>query len=67
MLDEDQALASRASPGAGGRAGPSRASQVVLGIIPGATARAPMPACGDVNGEPCRRSDTPVPAGRLTI
>jgi uncharacterized protein len=48
-------------------AGPSRQSQVVLGLIPGATAKAPLPACGTIAGEPCRRNTVPVPAGRLTI
>jgi len=48
-------------------AGPSHLSQVVLGLIPGATAKAPLPACGTIAGEPCRRSTVPVPAGRLTL
>jgi uncharacterized protein len=48
-------------------AGPSRPSQVVLGLIPGATAKAPLPACGTIIGEPCRRNNAPVPAGRLTL
>jgi len=48
-------------------AGPSRRSQVVLGLIPGATAKAPLPACGTIAGEPCRRNTSPVPAGRLSI
>jgi predicted acyl esterase len=48
-------------------AGPSQRSQVVLGLIPGATAKAPLPACGTIAGEPCRRNTVPVPAGRLTI
>jgi uncharacterized protein len=48
-------------------AGPSRQSQVVLGLIPGATAKAPLPACGTITGEPCRRNTVPVPAGRLTL
>jgi uncharacterized protein len=42
-------------------------SAVVLGLIPGATAQAPMPACGDVTGEPCRSSQVPVPQGSLTL
>jgi predicted acyl esterase len=48
-------------------AGPARPSQVVLGLIPGATAKAPLPACGTIVGEPCRRNTVPVPAGRLTL
>ena len=48
-------------------AGPSQRSQIVLGLIPGATAKAPLPACGTIAGEPCRRNTVPVPAGRLTI
>jgi uncharacterized protein len=48
-------------------AGPSHRSQVVLGLIPGATARAPLPACGTIAGEPCRPNTAPVPAGRLTM
>lgn len=48
-------------------AGPSQPSDVVLGLIPGATARAPLPACGSVIGEPCRPNRTPVPTGRVTI
>jgi hypothetical protein len=42
-------------------------SSVTLGLIPGATARAPMPACGSLQGEPCRRNTSPVPHGRLTV
>jgi uncharacterized protein len=48
-------------------ASPSRRSQVVLGLIPGATAKEPLPACGIIAGEPCRRNTSPVPAGRLSI
>lgn len=48
-------------------AGPCRPSQVVLGLIPGATAKTPLPACGTIVGEPCRRNTVPVPAGRLTL
>jgi predicted acyl esterase len=48
-------------------AGPARPSAVVLGVIPGATARRPLPACGTLAGEPCRRNAAPVPAGRLTL
>jgi uncharacterized protein len=46
---------------------PAQQSEVVLGLIPGATAKAPLPACGSVIGEPCRPNKTLVPAGRLTI
>jgi len=45
----------------------ARPSQVVLGLIPGATAKAPMPACNTIAGEPCRPNPAPVPSGRLTI
>jgi hypothetical protein len=48
-------------------ASPAEPSDVVLGLIPGAAARAPLPACGSVLGEPCRANPAPVPAGRLTI
>jgi uncharacterized protein len=48
-------------------AGPARPSAVVLGVIPGATARRPLPACWTLVGEPCRRNAAPVPAGRLTL
>ncbi len=49
-------------------ASPSRQSEVVLGLIPGAVAKAPYPACGSVVGEPCRPSTIPVPSGsRLRI
>lgn len=48
-------------------AGPSYRSQVVLGLIPGATAKAPLPACGTTAGEPCRPDTVPVPGGRLTL
>lgn len=48
-------------------AGPALRSRAVLGLIPGATAKAPLPACGTIVGEPCRRNTMPVPVGRLTI
>lgn len=48
-------------------ASPAQVSEVVLGLIPGATAQAPMPACGSVAGEPCRRNQVPVPVGMLTL
>ena len=47
--------------------GPSQESEVVLGLIPGATARAPLPKCGTIIGEPCRPSQTPVPSGSLAL
>jgi uncharacterized protein len=46
---------------------PAQQSQVVLGLIPGATALAPLPACDTIAGEPCRPNAIPVPPGRLTI
>jgi uncharacterized protein len=48
-------------------ASPARQSQVVLGLIPGATARAPLPACANIAGEPCRHNMVPVPHGSLTV
>jgi uncharacterized protein len=45
----------------------ARASEVVLGLIPGATAKSPMPACEYVAGEPCRANAVPVPPGQLNI
>lgn len=48
-------------------AGPSYRSQVVLGLIPGATARVPLRACGTIAGEPCRPNTAPAPAARLTL
>ena len=46
---------------------PSQQSEVVLGVIPGAIAKAPLPACTTVIGEPCRPNQAPVPSGHLTI
>jgi hypothetical protein len=46
---------------------PAQQSQVVLGLIPQATAKAPMPACGTIAGEPCRPNALPVPPGKLAI
>ena len=46
---------------------PSRQSELVLGLIPGTTAKEPLPACGTVIGEPCRPNTAPVPSGSLTI
>jgi len=48
-------------------ASPPRQSQVVLGLIPGATAKAPLPSCANIAGEPCRPSTVPVPRGSLTV
>ncbi len=48
-------------------AAPAQQSQLVLGLIPGATAKAPLPACDTIAGEPCRPNAVPVPPGRLTI
>ena len=42
-------------------------SQIVLGLIPGAAAEAPMPACNTIAGEPCRPNTVPVPSGSLTV
>jgi len=46
---------------------PSQQSEVVLGVIPGATAKAPLPTCVNVIGEPCRPNQAPVPSGHLTM
>jgi uncharacterized protein len=46
---------------------PAQQSQVVLGLIPGATAQAPLPACNTIAGEPCRPNAVPVPPGRLVM
>jgi hypothetical protein len=48
-------------------ASPAQLSQVVLRLIPGAKARAAIPACGSIAGEPCRRNQIPVPAGHLNL
>ena len=45
----------------------SQQSEVVLGLIPGATAKVPLPTCGSIIGEPCRPSPAPVPSGSLTV
>jgi uncharacterized protein len=42
-------------------------SKLVLGWLPGATARAPLPACDTLLNQPCRPSAAPVPDGSLTI
>jgi X-Pro dipeptidyl-peptidase C-terminal non-catalytic domain len=46
---------------------PAQQSQVVLGLIPGAAAQAPLPACNTIAGEPCRPNAVPVPPGRLVM
>jgi uncharacterized protein len=46
---------------------PAHDSQIVLGLIPGATANAPLPSCADIAGEPCRHNAARVPPGTLTI
>jgi uncharacterized protein len=48
-------------------ASPAMPSEVVLGLIPGASAKTPLPSCADIAGEPCRRNTAPVPAGSLTV
>jgi predicted acyl esterase len=45
----------------------SQPSELVLGTIPGAVAKAPLPTCGTVAGEPCRPGPTRVPPGALTF
>jgi hypothetical protein len=46
---------------------PVQQSQIVLGLIPGATAKAPLPVCNTIAGEPCRPNAVPVAARRLAI
>lgn len=46
---------------------PGMASRLVLGWLPGATAHAPLPACGSTLDQPCRTNATPVPSGSITI
>jgi uncharacterized protein len=46
---------------------PSRQSGVVLGLIPGATAKRPPRPCAQDFAEPCRPNHTHVPAGTLNI
>jgi hypothetical protein len=38
---------------------PTQQSQIVHGLIPGATAKAPLPACDTIAGEPCRPNAVP--------
>jgi hypothetical protein len=47
--------------------GPDTDPQLVLGVIPGGTARGPLSVCNTVNMEPCRSNVIPVPAGRLAL
>ncbi len=47
--------------------GPTHDTQLVMGLVPGRAAQAPLPACGTVDGEPCRSNTTPVPSGSLMI
>jgi predicted acyl esterase len=46
---------------------PRMASRLVLGWVPGASAHAPLPACGSVLDQPCRPNSTPVPSGSITV
>ena len=46
---------------------PFQQSEVVLGLIPGATAKQPPRACVEVLDEPCRPNHIPIPAGTLNI
>jgi hypothetical protein len=46
---------------------PGMASKLVLGWLPGESARAPMPACGSTLDQPCRANTTPVPGGTITV
>jgi hypothetical protein len=40
-------------------------SQLVLALVPGGSARAPLPPCDSVLYEPCRENTLPVPPGTL--
>jgi|tagenome__1003787_1003787.scaffolds.fasta_scaffold20987710_8 putative CocE/NonD family hydrolase len=42
-------------------------SALVLGYLPGARARAPLPACDTLINQPCRRNLVPVSPGTMTI
>jgi hypothetical protein len=42
-------------------------SAIVLGYLPGAQAKAPLPACDALLNQPCRRNLVPVPSGTMTI
>jgi hypothetical protein len=46
---------------------PGMESKIVLGWLPGATARAAQPRCGALLNQPCRPNLTPVPDGLLTL
>jgi putative CocE/NonD family hydrolase len=37
----------------------ARPSKLVLGLIPGATIKRPLPSCANIAGEPCRPNPTP--------
>ncbi len=41
--------------------------EATYALIPGATAKAPLPACGTIAGEPCRRNTVSAPHGALTV
>jgi hypothetical protein len=47
--------------------GPSLDTQLVMGLVPDAIAQAPLPACGTVDGEPCRANPVPAPSGTTTL
>jgi hypothetical protein len=42
-------------------------SALVLGLVPGAAAHAPLPACGKLINQPCRPVTGTTPAGTLTL
>lgn len=46
---------------------PDMPSRLLLGWLPGATAHAPLPACGATLDQPCRPNAAPVPSGTMTI
>jgi putative CocE/NonD family hydrolase len=47
--------------------GPAHDTQLVMGLVRGGIAQAPLPACGTVDGEPCRSDPASAPSGSLTI
>ena len=48
-------------------ADPQHRSALVLGHLAGGRAEKPLPACDTLLNQPCRRSEAPVPPGRMTI
>jgi putative CocE/NonD family hydrolase len=42
-------------------------SAIVLGYLPGGHAEAPLPTCDTIVNQPCRKNESAVPSGTLTI